>query len=351
MLLPTQVLLADFGEFEDGSDKSHHQPGSAISFKSSSPAVFGYVETLYGDLSAGKIDYRPYTHIVDCFLIPDSWGNTESAHGLPRKSLIEAAHSAGCRVLLSLGGGSVSGEVFSDIVARKRTRDRFVREICDLAASAGYDGLDIDWEFPRGEERHRFVTLVKAFREEIDRGVWRDASGGRPLLTIGISPGYWLRGYDFEALDPMIDYGLLFGYDHRNPALGPWMHWKDLWPEGEETPIEGSVSGVAAELLQRGLSRSKLVIGFPFYSSAGKPWIHIRDKVKESNAPLHPLYLEKKVDGQWVTDEEGLREKVSSALNGHDVQGGAVAGVAVWQIGHQGLKQDLSEALLDALAY
>ena len=121
-----------------------------------------------------------------------------------------------------------------------------------------------------------------------------------------------------------------------------------LWPVNANTPIEGSVRGAAAELIRNGVGFDKLIIALPFYSSANQPWVDIRTRALASRAALNPLFLEKQIDNVWITDPEALERKITAALSGYQIAGGNAAGIAIWQLGHEGGFHELTDALLHA---
>jgi hypothetical protein len=56
------------------------------------------------------------------------------------------------------------------------------------------------------------------------------------------------------------------------------------------------------------------------------------------------------VGGAWVNDPASLVAKVRAVVAGSDIAGGAAAGVALWQLGHQGRYHDLTDAVRKGLA-
>jgi spore germination protein YaaH len=326
--------------------------------------VFCYVETLFDGAAATDLDFRPCTHVIEAFVIVDSSGAIRPVNGLPRPAIIAAARSAGARVLVSVGGATVPGTTFSSIARDQLLLQRFTRELSDFVVRAGYDGVDLDWEFPSPAEANLHLAFVRAVKSALStrspqppptttrprppRFRGRDLSATR-IITVPVA-GYWIPSYNLAALHDEVDYVILMGYDFRNPALGPWANDAKLWPVDAHTPIEGSVRGAAAEMIRNGLGHDKLIISLPFYSSANQPWVEVRERALASTSPLHPLFLEKLIDGVWITDPEALGRKIAAAVSGFQISGGNAAGIAVWQLGHQGKHRDLSEAMLRALA-
>ena len=59
------------------------------------------------------------------------------------------------KVQLSIGGWTYSKN-FPDMAAREEGRKRFAASAVELVAKLGLDGLDIDWEYPKGAA-HSFI--------------------------------------------------------------------------------------------------------------------------------------------------------------------------------------------------
>jgi Glycosyl hydrolases family 18 len=338
----------------DAADPSQ----SALPARSNRRPVICYVETLFGGATAADLDFRPCTHVVEAFVVVDPSGAVRPVNGLPRRDIISAARSAGARVLVSVGGATVPGSTFSAIASDQTRLEGFANALADFVAQSGYDGVDLDWEFPSPVESRQHLSLVRAVRSALfsRAGVQpaqprrRRGPGDTPAPTITVPvAAYWIPSYNLAALHDEVDYVILMGYDFRNPALGPWMNDAKLWPVNAVTPIEGSVRGAASEMIRSGLGYDKLVIALPLYSSAWEPWVDVRARAA-SAGPLHPLFLEKLLGDVWITDPEALEKKIAAAVFGSQINGGNAAGIGVWQLGHQGKFRDLSDAIVRAMA-
>ena len=90
--------------------------------------------------------------------------------------LLKAAHPH-LRVLLSLGGWG-SSEHFSAVAATASGRNRLALSCADWVERYGFDGIDVDWEYPvsggdadvehRPEDAANYVLLLQAIREELN---------------------------------------------------------------------------------------------------------------------------------------------------------------------------------------
>jgi hypothetical protein len=325
-------------------------PAQAQGAQRPATPVFCYVETIYGGVKPDALDLGACTHVIEAFVLPDAAGALRAANGLPRRDLLGAARRRGCRTLVAIGGATVPGATFGALASSEEARRRFVDAVARFALEGGYDGVDLDWEFPTAAQARLHVELVRAVRARLEAAFGAARPGERPLVVVGVTPGAHLESYEFPALAREVDYAIQFGYDFRNPALGPWAHTARLWPDGAPEPIEASVRGVATELVRRGLPREKLIVALPLYASDGRPWIEVRERALAAAAPVDPLYLESPLDGLWITGPAALEAKARKVVAGTEIAGGAAAGIALWQLGHQGPFAELTEALRRALA-
>jgi hypothetical protein len=346
------VAASAAGWFAAGGDAAIARSASVAAPIHPRTPVFCYVETIFGGATAADLDFRPCTHVIEAFVTVDALGTIAPQNGLPRRDVIAAARKAGARVMVAIGGSTVPGSTFATIGRDPVVRDRFTGALATFVVTAGYDGVDVDWEFPSPADADVNLSLVRAIRGALVRASRSHTRTGHlalapPIVTVPVA-AYWIPDYNLAALQEEVDAVILMGYDFRNPALGPWANDAKLWPVNASTPIEGSVRGAAAEMIRNGLGFDKLIIALPFYSSVNQPWVDIRTRALASPAVLHPLFLEKQIDDVWITDPEALERKITAALAGYQIAGGNAAGIAIWQLGHQGRFHELTDALLRA---
>ncbi|KAM5505126.1 putative chitinase [Microsporum canis] len=125
-------------------------------------------------------------------------------------NLKQKAHSV--KTSLAVGGWDVGGKAFSDMARFPGSRKAFINSAVDLIKSYGFDGIDIDWEYPAADDRgghtydiKNYVTLLKELRAAI---------GPKALLTVAIPASYWyLRGFDLPGMAKYVDWFNFMSYD------------------------------------------------------------------------------------------------------------------------------------------
>uniref|UniRef100_A0A182K1R1 GH18 domain-containing protein n=1 Tax=Anopheles christyi TaxID=43041 RepID=A0A182K1R1_9DIPT len=117
------------------------------------------------------------------------------------------------KVLLAIGGWNEGSEKYSLLAERESTRDAFADQTLRFLVHYGFDGLDLDWEFPtmRGglpEDRENFVLLVQALRNRF--------APRKKLLTAAITGSKYIMqiGYDLPKLCEELDFINLMNYDY-----------------------------------------------------------------------------------------------------------------------------------------
>lgn len=130
------------------------------------------------------------------------------------------------KVLLALGGWNDSeSDKYSRLVGSKEARSAFTMQVVNFLSSHNFDGLDIDWEYPKcwqvdcslgpEEDKQGFANLIKelftAFQSE---GL---------LLSAAVSPSKTVieEAYDVGVMDAYLDYVSVMAYDYHG-------HWDNI---------------------------------------------------------------------------------------------------------------------------
>ncbi|MCR4437957.1 MAG: glycosyl hydrolase family 18 protein [bacterium] len=203
------------------------------------------------------VDFARVTHVAHAFAWPNADGTIASSPEFDPRGFVAAVHGAGKKALLSLGGWGQS-DGFSPMAADPARRARFVRAVTDMCQTHGYDGVDLDWEYPTLSDRGNLTALVSELHQAL--------VGMTPsrLLSMAVPAGSWTAGqYDYLALAPHLEWFGCMTYDFHGSWTAHAGHNAPLYPSGGDRC--GSVHEAVTFLLSLGLPKEKLLIGVPLY--------------------------------------------------------------------------------------
>lgn len=175
------------------------------------------------------------------------------------------------KIFVSIGGWTFSDNdtytqpIFGNVARSSSNRQLFANELVAFLTYYGFDGVDLDWEYPgasdRGgkeEDTKNYVELVKTLRATFDKT-------GRSLgITFTAPSSYWyLRWFDLPGMMKYCDWVNLMSYDLHG-----------IWDS--TNPIGAIVQGtnlteikLAAELFWRvKIPAHRIALGFGFYGRA-----------------------------------------------------------------------------------
>jgi chitinase len=268
-----------------------------------------FVGYLYGE--PRNINFHLYTHLYHAFLVADEDGNVQPRRNVPSRELTGAAHKAGVKVVLSLGGWGWDRQ-FASIVDKPEAEDRYVKSVIQTVDEFDYDGIDLDWEYPdTAREVVGFERLSRRFRKLLD--AIGEKKGRQMLLTMAVSsnPGTlkWL-GKDF-LLETM-DWINVMTYDFTGGRTTYAGHHSPLFasskqPGGNPRSTELSMKYLLEE---RAMPANRLAVGIPLYGrgfAVSEPYASTKDapktRVPQGNyGNLHRLQHEEGWSRKW--DEE-----------------------------------------------
>ena len=179
------------------------------------------------------------------------------------------------KTLISIGGWTWSGR-FSDVALTPKSRQHFAGSCVAFMKRYGFDGIDIDWEYPvsggkagnrsRPEDKQNLTHLLAELRQQLDTQGKQDRR--HYLLTIA-APASPEKSVNLEVagLAKHLDWINVMAYDYN----GSWSE-----RTGFNAPLHSSSNDnqlncatTVQTYLKAGLPRDKLVVGVPFY---GRSW-------------------------------------------------------------------------------
>ncbi len=204
--------------------------------------------------------------------------------------LLKAAHP-NLQTLISIGGWTYSGR-FSNVALTANSRAKFAKSVVDFVVQYGFDGADIDWEYPTGngaplnterpEDKENYVLLLQELRAQLDAQGAQD--GHHYLLTIAASAGSnYYNALDWSRIAPALDWINVMAYDMSGGWSDVTGHNAPLYDSTAHPPEGTSVNTTIQDYLALGIPANKLVLGVPFY---GRGWSGVADV----NNGLHQRY-------------------------------------------------------------
>ncbi len=269
------------------------------------------------------------------------------------------------KVLISLEG---SADFFAED-AQPQNRYVFVASCVDMFLRGRFsdgvvkpglfDGIDLDWEFPKREDAANYQALISEFRRQMDQY--------RPglRLSIAVGPGPQMYpGVDIKSVSKLVDQVAVMNYDYA----GPWSKTTGiiapLYTDAADPTAPGSVDDTISAYRNAGVPAYKLLMGLPFYGYGWEQVSGANHGLYQAGQAIHSdrpysfvqtqmatstLYRDQRTQAPWIfngdtfwtfEDPTSIRFKVNYS------QHQRLGGVMIWE-----LSGDLPDASLLSAAY
>lgn len=239
-------------------------------------------------VAPASIDYSKYTIINYSFFKPmpdgsivetDSWADENLLFGehdwqnggyIANTSLIDLAHNNNVKVMVSIGGWTLSDN-FPGIAADSTKRSYFASECNRLLQVYGFDGIDLDWEYPGYAEHNgtpadggNFTLLVQEIRDSIDA---LGLIGGKDYLLSSCfsADPVKMQIVEWSNLIPELDMFNLMSYDFFGAFSTLSNHNSPLYAPAVGNPAFNIDSAFYYITQVHGVPASMLNIGVAFY--------------------------------------------------------------------------------------
>ncbi|KAH6651588.1 glycoside hydrolase superfamily [Truncatella angustata] len=204
-------------------------PSCASGSGSSSKRKIGYYQSWNqrdrkcNKVAPNQLNTEGYTHLFFSFASMDPTtyriapAHPDDVQGM--KDFTALSKDGKLQTWIAVGGfdfsnpEAASHTTWSDMVSTKANRAAFISSAKEYMDTYGFQGIDLDWEYPGAPERggkkladtRNFSLLVKEMRA---------AYGTSYGISVTLAPDYWyLRWFDAKAMEPNVDFFGFMAYD------------------------------------------------------------------------------------------------------------------------------------------
>lgn len=173
------------------------------------------------------------------------------------------------KILLAVGGWSFGTERFKTMSSTRYNRQVFIFSALDYLRKRNFDGLDLDWEFPKGsDDKRNFVDLLKELRDAFESEA-KEKQLPRLLLTAAVSAGSETvkGGYDVASMGKYVDFLNIMSYDFHGKWEPKTGHNAPLYAIPTETDWRKQLTlDYGVKLWETlGTPKEKIVVGLATY--------------------------------------------------------------------------------------
>ncbi|MFM2438233.1 MAG: hypothetical protein RLZ55_1052, partial [Actinomycetota bacterium] len=234
-----------------------------------------HINYAFANVSNGQCVLGDAYADTDKFFPGDSWDAGAKRGNFNQLAKLKAAHP-NVKTLISVGGWTWSAN-FSAAAASDASRAAFADSCVKFMKSYGFDGIDIDWEYPvsgglqagKPEDKRNYTLLLQALDAALKKSEAADSRDYLLTIAAPAGPGN-VNNLEVPGIAASTDWINLMTYDYN----GAWNKYT-----GHNAPLVRSASDVGPagfdvtstvkDYLAKGAPASKLVLGVPFY---GRSW-------------------------------------------------------------------------------
>lgn len=231
----------------------------------------------------------------------DTWeGNNDSRGHFNQLRKLKSKYPH-IKILISVGGWTWSGN-FSSVSASEEKRKVFADSAAEFVSKYGFDGVDIDWEFPveggnniehRKEDKQNYTKLLQQTRKALDEQGKKDNK--TYLLTIAGGPNVsFAQNTELKEMMKYLDFINIMTYDYHGAWENTTGHNSPLYEGDKKDGL--SVSKTIEAYLKAGVKAEDINLGLAFY---GRGWTNVSNQNNGLNQSGTPASSKGYGQGTW----------------------------------------------------
>lgn len=217
------------------------------------------------------------------------------------------------KLIMSIGGWSQS-ESFHKLAKSSECLDNFIDSCIDVLMANGFDGIDIDWEYPKNKKEYEtYKNIFKRLRErfdELEESIFGDDYNKKNkwfhLSTAIPCDDDVLKHLHLDDIEPYVDGFNLMAYDLSGEWSEKTAYQSNLYEYGSnDDSSNADIDSVVTYLLEDlEIKASKIILGIPLY---GRSFTNV--KAKNSKEAIGAEFkgvdnwFDKNSPGVWPTKE------------------------------------------------
>jgi|GEM_PF-530487 len=220
----------------------------------------------------------------------DTWADTDQTFNGKYTQAQSQSHQAGnfaeLRALkatnpnlvsmISIGGWTLSNH-FSAVASTDSSRKTFAASAISFMLKNGFDGIDIDWEFPVSggltagtrQDKHNFTLLLDELHKELSA-----LPGKHYQLSVAVSPNFQdiVKDYEPALIAKDVDFFNVMNYNYYDSWSTTTDNQAPLYADPKDPTYyktQLNINYTIQQYIKAGVPASKLVMGDPAY---GNTW-------------------------------------------------------------------------------
>lgn len=247
------------------------------------------ISTYYPEWSIYKRKYFPWnipsdklTHLNYAFAKPQSNGElhfsvpftsnifktstgAEKVYGLCEKLNQLKKSNRKLKIILSIGGGSGS-EIFAEIMADEIKRKVLVTSCVNAVKDYGFDGIDLDWEYPTTKEDGLHLACFMHELRAALNALSTQCECDEFVISIAINASmHRIEALNISNFHDVINFVNIMGYDYSGPWSKQCGHQSNIFSHNGRSKCTHNAINALKSL---GVPTQKLILGVPFYGRA-----------------------------------------------------------------------------------